>query len=38
VTWTLYYTKQSKKDAKKITAANLKDKAQKLLSIIEKDA
>ena len=35
MTWTLYYTKQSKKDAKKLSAANLKDKAQKLLSIIE---
>jgi len=35
VTWTLYYTKQSKKDAKKLAAANLKDKALKLLSIIE---
>ena len=35
MTWTLYYTKQSKKDAKKLAAANLKDKALKLLSIIE---
>jgi toxin YoeB len=35
VTWTLYYTKQSKKDAKKLSAANLKDKAQTLLSVIE---
>ena len=35
MTWTLYYTKQSKKDAKKLTAANLKDKAQTLLSVIE---
>ena len=35
MTWTLYYTKQSKKDAKKLSAANLKDNAQKLLSIIE---
>lgn len=35
MTWTLYFTKQSKKDAKKLSAANLKDKAQKLLSIIE---
>ena len=35
MTWTLYYTKQSKKDAKKLSAANLKDKTQKLLSIIE---
>jgi len=35
VTWTLYYTKQSKKDAKKLTAANLNEKAEKLLSLIE---
>ncbi|PCJ47876.1 MAG: Txe/YoeB family addiction module toxin [Gammaproteobacteria bacterium] len=37
MTWTLYYTKQSKKNAKKLSAANLKDKAQKLLSIIEQN-
>jgi len=35
VSWTLFYTKQAKKDAKKLTAANLKTKAQKLLQIIE---
>jgi Txe/YoeB family toxin of toxin-antitoxin system len=35
VTWTLYYTRQAKKDAKKLSAANLKDKAVELLSIIE---
>jgi len=34
VTWTLYYTKQSKKDARKLASANLKDKAQELLLII----
>ncbi len=34
MTWTLYYTKQSKKDARKLASANLKDKAQELLSII----
>jgi len=37
VSWTLFYTKQAKKDAKKLTAANLKNKAQKLLQIIELD-
>ncbi len=37
MTWTLYYTKQSKKDAKKLSAANLKNKAQDLLSIIEEN-
>ncbi len=35
MSWTLYYTKQAKKDAKKLTAANLKTKAQKLLKFIE---
>lgn len=34
MTWTLYYTKQAKKDALKLSAANLKDKAQTLLAII----
>jgi toxin YoeB len=37
VTWTLYYTNQAKKDAKKLAAANLKIKAQTLLNIIERD-
>ena len=37
MTWTLYYTKQAKKDAKKLSAANLKDKAIELLSIIERN-
>ncbi len=37
MTWMLYYTKQSKKDAKKLSAANLKDKAKKLISIIEEN-
>ena len=35
VSWTLFYTKQAKKDAKKLAAANLKTKAQELLQIIE---
>ena len=34
MTWTLFYTKQSKKDARKLASANLKEKAQELLSII----
>ena len=34
MTWTLYYTKQAKKDALKLSAANLKGKAQTLLAII----
>ncbi len=35
MSWTLFYTKQAKKDAKKLAAANLKIKAQELLLIIE---
>ena len=34
MTWTLYYTKQSKQDARKLVSANLKEKAQELLLII----
>jgi toxin YoeB len=33
--WTLYYTKQSMKDAKKLASAGLKEKAQSLLEIIK---
>ncbi|MBV1880104.1 MAG: Txe/YoeB family addiction module toxin [Pseudomonadales bacterium] len=32
----LYYTKQAKKDARKLASANLKNKAQVLLTIIQK--
>jgi Txe/YoeB family toxin of toxin-antitoxin system len=35
MTWTLVYTKQAQKDAKKLAASGLKPKAQTLLSIIE---
>ena len=38
VTWRLVFTKQAKKDAKKLAAANLKTKTQKLLQIIETNA
>ena len=37
MTWTLYYTKQAKRDARKLSAANLKNKAIELLSIIERN-
>ena len=37
VTWTLHYTRQAKKDAKKIASSGLKSKAQQLLSILEID-
>ena len=33
--WTLYYTKQAKKDAKKIASSGLKEKAKSLLEIVE---
>jgi toxin YoeB len=33
----LFYTKQAKKDAKKLSESNLKNKAQEILRIIEKD-
>ena len=35
--WRIYYTKQARKDAKKLTSAGLKEKAQALLEIIQED-
>lgn len=32
--WSLVYTKQAQKDAKKLAASNLRDKAQALLDVI----
>ena len=37
VTWTLHYTKQAQKDAKKLASSGLKAKAQTLLAKLEKD-
>ena len=37
MSWELVYTKQAQKDAKKLTASGLKNKAQKLLFIIKDD-
>lgn len=37
VKWSLVYTKQAQKDAQKLASGGLKEKAQKLLSIIESD-
>jgi len=34
VSWTLFYTKQAQKDAKKLSASGLKKKAQKLLLLL----
>jgi len=36
-TWTLVYTKQDQKDAKKLSAAGLKLKAEVLLKLLEAD-
>ncbi|MCP4494435.1 MAG: Txe/YoeB family addiction module toxin [Gammaproteobacteria bacterium] len=35
MSWTLFYTKQARKDAKKLAAANLEANAKNLLQIIE---
>ena len=32
--WTIYYTRQAKKDAKKLSASGLKNKAKELLEIV----
>jgi Txe/YoeB family toxin of toxin-antitoxin system len=37
VSWELVYTKQAQKDAKKLTASGLKNKAKGLLEIIQKN-
>jgi len=37
VTWEIVFTKQSQKDAKKLVSSGLKNKAKKLLDIIQKD-
>tara|TARA_B110000238_G_C15823508_1_gene309641 strand:- start:207 stop:470 length:264 start_codon:yes stop_codon:yes gene_type:complete len=37
VTWTLHYTKQAQKDARKLASSSLKAKAKTLLAILEKD-
>ena len=35
--WTLYYTKQAQKDARKLASSGLKTKAQQLLAILQLD-
>ena len=35
--WQIYYTKQARKDAKKLASAGLKEKAKVLLKIIQED-
>ena len=35
--WTLYYTRQAQKDARKLASSGLKTKAQQLLLILQSD-
>lgn len=37
MSWTLVYTKQARKDAKKLVASGLKAKTQRLLEILQDD-
>ena len=37
MTWEIVYTKQAQKDAEKLVSSGLKNKAKKLLDIIQKD-
>lgn len=37
VRWKLVYTKQAQKDAKKLAASNLRDKAEALFAILQTD-
>ena len=37
VKWRLYYTRQAQKDARKLAAAGLAEKAQALLDLLERD-
>jgi len=37
VTWTLVYTKQAQKDAKKLASSGLKPKVQELLALLAED-
>jgi len=37
VTWEIVYTRQAQKDAKKLASSGLRNKATKLLDIIQKD-
>jgi toxin YoeB len=37
VSWRIYFTKQAQKDAKKISSAGLRPKAEKLLDVLKKN-
>lgn len=38
MTWEIVFTNQAQKDAKKLAASGLKNKAKKLLDVIQKDS
>jgi Txe/YoeB family toxin of toxin-antitoxin system len=38
VTWQLYYTKQARKDAKKLASSDLRPQAERLLEILKRDS
>jgi toxin YoeB len=38
VNWKLVYTKQAQKDAKKLTSANLRAKAESILDVLKRDS
>ena len=37
MTWQLYYTKQARKDAKKLASSDLRPQAERLLEILKRD-
>lgn len=37
MSWSLFYTKQAQKDAKKLASSNLRPQAERLLEILKKD-
>lgn len=37
MSWTLYFTKQAQKDARKLASSGLKDKAQEPLKIVQRN-
>jgi toxin YoeB len=37
VSWTLHYTKQAQKDAKKVSSSNLRPQVEKLLAVLQRD-
>ena len=38
MTWQLYYTKQARKDAKKLASSDLRPQAERLLEILKRDS